>query len=545
MRFVSSAAARRAALLTTDQMALADRLTIEAGAASLALMEQAGKALALHAIQGRRPGTLLILSGPGNNGGDGFVAARYAQEAGWRVRVGLVGEPSQLRGDAAEMASQWHGTRRRASPDLIEGSDLIIDAIFGAGLSRPIEGAAADLIAAVNRSGVPVVSADIPSGVDGDTGDIRGIAIQAQETVTFFRLKPGHCLVPGRSLCGRIHVTDIGIPDAVLDRIGPTVFENGPRLWGEGLPRLHLMSHKHQRGHAMVVSGGPLQTGAARLAAMAALRAGAGLVTVLSPPEAAVVNATHLTAVMVSAFDGLDALVRQAGERAQALVIGPAAGISDATKAHVLGLLALKKPIVLDADALTVFADHPAELFRALHDRAVLTPHLGEFRRLFPDLAPPSARGGAEGTALAAEAGSYTRLDQVRLAAARAGACVLLKGPDTVVSLATGANDPQTLPVSITTNATPDLATAGSGDVLAGIISGLMAQGMGAFEAASAGAWLHGETGRHAGRGLIAEDLPGQLPKALAALEDRAVPDRAVSDRSGGSAPARPARSVP
>ncbi len=521
MRSVSPAARRRAALLTTEQMATADQLTIAAGAASLALMEQAGRVLTDRALDGRKPGSLLVLAGPGNNGGDGFVAARYAQAAGWRVRVGLVGEPSELRGDAAHMASQWHGTRRRAGPDLLDGSTLVIDAIFGAGLSRPIDGQTAQLIEALNRSGIPVVSADIPSGVDGNTGAIRGVAVQAEQTVTFFRSKPGHWLLPGRRLCGRLHVADIGIPDAVLDRINPRAFLNGPDLWDDVFSRPHIATHKNERGHAMVVSGGPLNTGAARLAAMGALRAGAGLVTVLSPPEAAVVNATHLTAIMVSAFSDAISLRRMVEEKAQALVIGPAAGVSEATRRHVRDLLSLGRPIVLDADALTVFADRPDALFQALHGEVVLTPHLGEFRRLFPDL---SARLAAADTDL-------DRLAIVREAAKRCGATVLLKGPDTII--AGGAEDIEAhgdggmlVPAAINTNAPPDLATAGSGDVLAGIICGLMAQGMPAFAAACAGAWLHGAAGQRAGRGLIAEDLPSCLPGVLQDLDGEVVAGR-------------------
>ncbi len=497
----------RAALLTTEEMARADQLTIEAGATGLALMEQAGRALAEKAIAGRSPGSLLVLAGPGNNGGDGFVAARYAERAGWRVRVGLVGESHQLRGDAAQMASQWHGPRRKAAPDLIDGSDVIVDAIFGAGLSRDITGPAAELIEAINHSGLPVIAADVPSGVDGNTGGVRGVAVRADRTVTFFRAKPGHCLMPGRALCGDLKIVDIGIPDAVLDRIGGRTFRNGPAFWGGAFPRLDPLTHKHARGHTMVVSGGPLNTGAARLAAMGALRAGAGLVTVLSPPEAAVVNATHLTAIMVSAFDSPEKLLDLVEGKAASVVIGPAAGVTAPTRDHVLGLLSLKIPLVLDADALTVFARTPETLFRSLHDKVVLTPHWGEFRRLFPNLTPDR------------DLAPDQRLTLARQAAEMAGATVLLKGPDTVVAAADQGADKAPPWVSITTNAPPDLATAGSGDVLAGIIAGLMAQGMEAFTSASAGAWLHGEAGRHAGRGLIAEDLPAHLPGVLGALD--------------------------
>ncbi len=495
----------RAALLSTQEMARADELAITGGLPSLGLMENAGTAIVHILKQGREPGNLLVLAGPGNNGGDGFTAARLAQEAGWRVRVGLVGESHQLRGDAAEMASRWHGPRRKAGADLIEGTDVVVDAIYGAGLTRPIEGETAALIQAVNRSRLPVLAADMPSGIDGNTGQVRGIAIQAQETVTFFRAKPGHCLMPGRAYCGRLHVLDIGIRPAVLDQIAPPTFHNTPDFWGHVYPRLSVLGHKTSRGHAMVVSGGPLNTGAARLAAEGALRTGAGLVTVLSPPDAAIVNATHLTAVMVAAFDKPETLVRLARDRATALVIGPAAGITEATRANVLALLSLGVPIVLDADVFSVFAARPEELFGALHDKAVLTPHLGEFRRLFPDLADALT--------------TASKAEVVREAARRCGAVVVLKGPDTVAASA-GA-EPGDDEIAIATNAAADLATAGSGDVLTGLIAGLLAQGMPTFPAACAGVWLHGEAGKRAGRGLIAEDLAPAMPACLTALDTR------------------------
>ncbi len=492
-----TAQAWRAALLTTAEMRQADELTIAGGTDSLVLMEQAGAAIARVLSDARAPGKLVVLAGPGNNGGDGFVAARLAQEAGWRVTVGLLGDAAKLSPDAAAMAKRWTGDTVPATPDLLNGADAVIDALFGAGLTRPISGEAAALVNAVNGSGAHVIAADIPSGIDGDTGAIKGAAIRAHDTVTFFRAKPGHCLLPGRTFCGRIHVADIGIPQTVLDDICPRFCHNTPALWLPDFPSPDIATHKHRRGHTMVVSGGPLNTGAARLAAQGALRAGSGLVTVLAVHDAAMINAMHLTAIMVRAYEDMEELAEIARARALALVIGPAAGISERTKANVLALLSLDLPIVLDADALTVFQNRPRLLFDALHEKAVLTPHVGEFERLFPGLLKTAA----------------SRADAARQAAKRICATVLLKGPDTVIAGPRGAS------IAISTNATPDLATAGSGDVLCGIIAGLMAQGMTSFKAACAGVWLHGDAGARFGRGLTAEDLPELLPESLKSLD--------------------------
>jgi hydroxyethylthiazole kinase-like uncharacterized protein yjeF len=320
-------------------------------------------------------------------------------------------------------------------------------------------------------------------------------AVQASETVTFFRRKPGHVLLPGRLHCGPVEVADIGIPAGVLGDIAPRIFANAPSLWADQFPVPQPGGHKYRRGHAVVVSGDQSHTGAARLAARGALRAGAGLVTLASPREALAVNAAASLAVMVRPVDGaaeLSGLL--ADERLNTVVLGPGGGVGAPMRDMVLAALAGNRAIVLDADALTSFADTPDPLFAAIKARGsaptVLTPHEGEFARLF--------------NSAAQAADNASKCDRARVASEASGAVVLLKGSDTVVAEPGGR-------ASITENAPPWLATAGSGDVLAGFIAGLLAQGMPAFAAASAATWLHGETGSEAGPGLIAEDLPDAL----------------------------------
>lgn len=502
-------------LLTTEEMGRADRLAVEAGVPSLILMENAGHAVADEAVRTVRPDVMpsetriVIVCGPGNNGGDGFVAARLLQARGYDVQLGLLGDRTALRGDAAAMADRWSGLVRPALDVPFAGAALIIDAMFGAGLSRPLEGDAARLVTAINASGVPVLAVDVPSGLDGTTGAASGPVVRATRTVTFFRLKPGHRLLPGRALCGDVVVADIGIPDRVLTEIRPAANINRPQLWLSSYPWPQLEGHKYSRGHAVVVSGAAHATGAARLGARAALRVGAGLVTVASPSDAVAANAAHLTAVMLMPFEharGLGEILADA--RKNALLIGPGAGVSTATRLLVQVAFEFEAAAVLDADALTSFAlDHDedddddeeppvSQLWSLIAENpkrpVVMTPHEGEFKRLFPDL---------EGS----------KLDRARAAAARSGAVVILKGPDTVIAAPDGR-------AAINDNAPPWLATAGSGDVLAGLVTGLLAQHMPAFEAACAAVWLHGACAAAFGPGLIAEDLPEQLPRVLAGL---------------------------
>lgn len=484
-------------LLTTDQMAMADRLTIEGGKPGIDLMENAGRGVADVIHEKYTRSQVAVLCGPGNNGGDGFIVARLLRDWGWQVTVFLLGSQEALHGDAAEAAHRWAGAVHPMTADAHIDAGLVVDAIFGAGLTRDVTGVAAELIAKLNASPVPVVSIDVPSGVDGNTGQVGGCAFLADRTVTFFKPKPGHYLLPGRTQCGVLHVADIGIPTDTADEVGVKTFRNTPVLWADAFPRPRLDSHKYTKGHAVVLSGDAPHTGAARLAARGALRAGAGLVTVASPPEALAINAAHLTAIMLTACanaDGLTAILDD--KRKNACLIGPGAGVSGATREHVLAALLSGAALVLDADALTAFAEIPRDLFVAIKGYfagpTVLTPHEGEFARLFPALIDQT----------------QSKLERARKAAEEAGAVVVLKGPDTVIAAPDGR-------AAINANGGPELGTAGSGDVLAGMVLGLMAQGMPAFEAACAAVWLHGEAGNLFGPGLIAEDLPEMLPAAI------------------------------
>lgn len=474
-------------VLTAAEMRAAEAAVIAAGTPSIELMERAGAGAAAAIARRWTPRPAAVLCGPGANGGDGFVVARLLRAAGWPVRVALLGSVEALRGDAAMNAARW-GDAIEPYTDILLDADIIIDALFGAGLSRPMGADAAAMIAMARRRGAPVVAIDIPSGVDTDTGHCRGDVLAAALTTTFAAKKPGHLLYPGRASSGEVEVVDIGVP-ASAGRI----FENTPAIWRDCFPVKDWAGHKYVHGHAAVISGPRLKTGAARLAATAALRVGAGLVTVFSPKSASDENAAHLTAVMVREVDGAVALTAAlADKRFTAALIGPGVGAGAATADAALAILGSAARAVLDADALTSFAGVPAPLFAALRKDDVLTPHQGEFSRLFGDL-DPSVIG---------------KLAAARSAAARACAVVILKGADTVIAAPDGR-------AAINRNAPPWLATAGSGDVLAGIVTGLLAQGMPGFEAASAAVWLHGASAAALGRGLIAEDIEQALPGAV------------------------------
>ncbi len=487
---------RRHALLVPQQMAEADRLTIEGGTPGTLLMENAGRAVADAVARrwSRRPA--VVLCGPGNNGGDGFVAARILAERGWPVRLALLGARAALRGDAAAAAARWEGPTEALEEASVAGAALVVDALFGAGLARPLDGIPRAVIAALDGRRVPVVAVDVPSGVDGASGEVRGAAPLASLTVTFFKKKPGHLLLPGRNHCGETLVAPIGIPEAVLDRVRPLVAANDPSWWLSAFPWPGPFSHKYTRGHALV-AGGAVMMGAARLAARAAARLGAGLVTVAAPEAVFPIYAAALTGVIVQPVTGIDAFRGMlADPRRNAALIGPGAGLGPETRDKVLAILEGRKQAVLDADALTIFADNPQALFSAIGatetPMPVLTPHEGEFARLFD-------RSGS-------------KLERAQRAASRSGAVILLKGSDTVVAAPDGR-------AAISPGAPPELATAGSGDVLAGMVVGLLAQRMPPFEAAAASAWLHADAARRFGPGLVAEDLIEAMPAALAALK--------------------------
>lgn len=460
-------------------------------------MERAGVTVARAAARMARAGDgIAVLCGPGNNGGDGFVAARHLSRSGYRPQIFLSTEPGRLQGDAAVAAGRYSGDHLPLSAFERDNFGLVVDALFGAGLTRPVTGQAAEAIGRAGSGSAPILAVDLPSGVDGTSGAVLGCAAAAQRTVTFGNKKPGHLLLPGRDLCGEVVVADIGLPVDAAARLDVRLWENHPDLWCHWMPQVEEGAHKFRRGHVGVLSGGPASTGAARMAAAAAQRAGAGVVTILSPSQALLVNAAQLTSIMVQAVRGPDGLAEiLSSRRVTACVLGPGAGVDDRLRAHVLAAADSNAALVLDADALTAFAERPDELFACLASRspaAVLTPHEGEFSRLF--------------------AGIDASLDKVLRARKAAASCkgvVVLKGADTIVAHPDGR-------AVINAHACRWLATAGSGDVLAGAIAALLGQGMPAFEAACAAVWLHGEAGRLCGVNLIAEDVIAAMPAAMA-----------------------------
>jgi NAD(P)H-hydrate epimerase len=471
-------------------MNAADRLTMAAGTPGSMLMQRAGEAVVRELVRRWTPRPVSVLCGPGNNGGDGFVVACRLAQSGWTVRVALLGEISGLRGDAQHHAQRWTGSVEPLTPRVIDDAELVVDSLFGSGLSRRLDSQVTDTLSCATRRGIPIIAVDVPSGVMGDSGEDLGAAA-AVCTVTFARKKPGHLLLPGRTLCGDIVVADIGIPQAVLDSLPIDTWENTPGLWREKLPQLHAGGNKFSRGHALLYGGYPM-TGAARMAARAAARIGAGLTTIAVPEEAFAIYASALTSIMVqplSQDQDFAGLLKD--PRYTAFSIGPGAGLNDATRERALALLHTGRPVVLDADAISVFSLRADELFQAIRGACVITPHDGEFKRIFDP--------------------SGDKLTRARRAARRSGAVVVLKGADTVIAAPDGR-------AIINGNAPATLATAGSGDVLGGIILGLLAQGMDAFPAAAAGVWMHGASAAAFGPGLLGEDLPDLLPGVLKRL---------------------------
>ncbi|MEE8173594.1 MAG: NAD(P)H-hydrate dehydratase [Alphaproteobacteria bacterium] len=487
-------------LLSVEEMYAADAATIALGTPGIQLMENAGQAIAREMRKRWQPCRVSVLCGPGNNGGDGFVVARLLKEAGWPVRLASVGNSECLKGDAAAAAKSWDGATEALSTAILDDTELVVDALFGAGLGRALKGHVRDVVEDINRRRLTCVAVDVPSGVHGDSGVILGSAVQAKLTVTFCRRKPGHLLLPGRLCAGEVVCADIGIPDTVVGQQGVDLHENNPAAWLQSYPWPSPGGHKYDRGHALVIGGGAASSGAARLAARGALRIGAGLVTVVAPESALGVYAAQLTAVMMVPLEDLEEQLRD--ERKNAVLIGPGCGVGSDTRDRVSDILATKRACVLDADALTSYEKMPNQLFEDIHSETILTPHEGEFRRLFGGGADHNEKAG--------------KVHRARAAAAQSGAVVVLKGGDTVIAAPDGR-------AAINANAPGELATAGAGDVLAGFVLGLVAQGMKSFDAACAAVWLHGAAAGRFGPGLIAEDLAEELPAELGILKRMAA----------------------
>lgn len=502
-------------ILSVNQMYEAERKTVASGLSGASLMDAAGRACA-ELVQNKWPkGRIIVLSGPGNNGGDGFVAYRYLEGQNREVFLFLHGDIANLSGDAegaAELVLDDIKAANRLldpqSDDFFElhSDDIIVDALFGAGLNRPLDNDSERLVSFINNSEAAVLSVDIPSGLFGDSGDVSSQVVMADHTITFTALKTAHVIEPAASVCGALTVVNIGVGEDVVSEVSDDITLNRPDLWAEKMPWPQRASHKHQRGRLGVISGPSGATGAAQLAAHAGLRMGAGVVTIMGEVDAIPEMAANTQAVMTKSHSDIDGLFLSGREKTS-LVYGPAAGISELTRFKVASLLQTGVPIVLDADALTVFKDDPAYLFSLIHENCVLTPHTGEFERLFPSLLSKA-----------------DKINAARTAAQRAGCVVVLKGADTVIASPDGA-------ARVNVHASPFLATAGSGDVLAGMIGGWMAQGLGAFDSASASVWIHGEASLSGGAGLISEDLMDYFPRILTRIYEEVGPQNALWER--------------
>ena len=590
-------------LLTAAQMRAIEKAAIEAGEVTgLELMERAGQgvveaifeewpeflsdsaqkggaaprpAASPRSISGQKK-RAVVLCGPGNNGGDGFVVARLLGDLDWDVRVFLYGDADRLPPDARVNYERWCSVgvvepltlkAFRAEPEF---ADIYIDALFGSGLSRPLTGEADRVIRHMcggngDSYDQRTVAVDAPSGLCLDSGRILFEAISLEKlwggaipkgaeavpqpedpeppaharlTVTFDSPKIGHVLGGGPMQCGKLVVKDIGLenwrcfgprtagkPHFVMTERGPVglarmptamLYPHDPKiadrrnqfehLSGERWLAKSAQSHKFSHGHALVLTGGAGKTGAGRLAARAALRIGAGLVTLGVPPSALMEVACQITALMTARVDGADGLATVLKDaRINALCLGPGLGQDLARALVPVALRDAGRKVALDADALSAFADQPEDLFAVLHKNCVLTPHGGEFARLFPDLAEKLKTPAAKGPA-------YSKVDATRAAAARAGCTVLFKGADTVIASPNGVCS---VHAAVRERSAPWLATAGAGDVLAGFITGLLARGFSPHHAAETAAFLHVECARKFGPGLIAEDLPEQLPTVL------------------------------
>jgi hydroxyethylthiazole kinase-like uncharacterized protein yjeF len=478
-------------ILTAAEMKNAEAAAMAQGITGLQLMTAAGATAAREIVKTFKPCPVLVLCGPGNNGGDGFIVAQHLKKAGWTVRIACLVKRTALKNDAAAAAKNWDSDIEGLNSNLsVHQTGLIIDAVFGTGFDRALDPEVLILFDKIRTRKIPVVAIDIPTGINATTGTVDPGTLKATSTITFCRKKIAHVLLPAKNYCGIITVTDIGITDEMVANTACS--ENNPSLWQKDFPVLTAESHKFKRGHA-IVYGGEKRTGAACLAAAAAQKIGAGLVTIVAPEKTWAVYSSYRASIMVDECNTIDdykAILRDI--RCNTVLLGPGAGADDRLKQAVEAALSMNKSGVLDADVFSAYHGTAKELFAKLSPKFILTPHEGEFEKLF---------GVLEGS----------KPERTLAAAKMANAIVVLKGADTVIA----APDGNTV---INTNAPPTLATAGSGDVLGGIIAGLIAQGMPPFPAACAGVWLHGQAARIYGAGLTAEDIITGLPAALTAL---------------------------
>jgi len=494
-------------ILSVDQTRQVDQKTIASSKSGFELLSAAGRQV-FEVVRdvASKEDRILVACGSGNNGGDGLIAARLLLDAGFKVSVALLSTPESVQGDARLALDALNQPTMKLSYARPNDFELIIDALLGTGIDRLISGKLEQWIDEVNASSASVISIDMPTGISGDSGSVMGTSLKAEHTVTFFRKKPGHVLYPGRHYCGTIHLRQIGIDASLLEALQPVVYENDCSLWQECIPNIEWDAHKYTRGHAVVVTGDASSTGAARLAGRAALRAGAGAVTFACPESAIDTVAAHVTCEMIKRVDSADELeVILAHNRIKSIVLGPGMGVGRQTRAMVETALTSSASVVLDADALTSFENRLDELVKHIavtKGGVVLTPHMGEFKRLFGEY---FSSGTSETHNTEHKSATLNKI-QLALDAARAcGATVVLKGPDTVIANPDGH-------CIVNTNAPPWLATAGSGDVLAGTIAGWLAQGVYSFNSASIGCWMHGEAAMAFGPGLIATDIVKQYP---------------------------------
>jgi NAD(P)H-hydrate epimerase len=488
-------------VVTAAEMRHAEKALFARGVPSFDVMATAGRAV-VEAITERWPNRFrraLVLAGPGNNGGDGFIVARELAAMDWMVHVAAARPLDGYEGDAGRAAALWGVGPARLEPGALarldDGDTLVVDAIFGIGLARPVEGEAKAVIQALHGRPCPIVAVDVPSGIDADTGAVLGAAPRAALTVTFGWPKRGHLLLPGREWARDVAVADIGCRDEELPDLPATPRVNGAPVWRSALPLPSASDHKYSRGHTLVV-GGHAMPGATRLASRAARRIGVGMLTVAAPREAHPFYLSDQPGLIVRPMENAEDLAALLEDkRITAILVGSGLPPSAETRGLVETAIRSGRPVVIDGGGLTAFAGDPSGLARLGRADIVLTPHAGEFARLFPNL--DRVRD---------------KVSRARDAARECRCTLVLKGADTVIASPGSAG-------AINMDAPAWLATAGSGDVLAGLVAGLLGQGAGPFEAAAAAVSLHGMAGAAFGPGLIAEDLPELIPEVLRGLE--------------------------